>query len=38
MNKFTYTVVNAGIPVIQIELSVHIHVKCVIRLTLISAI
>jgi len=30
MNNFTYTVLNADIPVIYIRVSIHIHVKCVI--------
>jgi len=31
MNNFMYTVLNADIPVIYIVMSVHIHVKFVIR-------
>jgi len=31
MNKFTYIVQNAVIPVIYVGVGVHIHVKCVIR-------
>ena len=31
MNNFMYTVMNADIPVMYIGVSVHMHVKCVIR-------
>jgi hypothetical protein len=31
MNSYTYTVLNADIAVINIGVSIHIHVKCVIR-------
>jgi len=31
MNNFTYTVMNADIPVIYVVVSVHIHVNFVIR-------
>jgi len=31
MNNFMHTVLNAEIPVIYIEVNVHIYVKCVVR-------
>ena len=31
MNNFMYTVLNAAIPVICVGMSVHIHVKCVLK-------
>jgi hypothetical protein len=37
MNNLTYTVPNPGIPLIYVGMSVHIHVKCVIGLSVISA-
>ena len=38
MNNFTYTVLDADIPVIYIGVSIHIHVKCVISLSVESAV
>ena len=31
MNNFTYTVLNAEVPVMYIGVSVHVQVKCVVR-------
>jgi hypothetical protein len=38
MNNFTYTVLNSRIPLIRVGMSVHIYVKCVIGLSVKSAI
>ena len=38
MNKFTYTVLNVNIPVVYVDLSVHIRVQCVRRYLLNNAI
>jgi len=38
MNNFMHTVMNADIPVIYRGVSNHIHVKCVIRLSVTGAV
>ena len=38
MNNFIYTVLNADIPVLYIGVSGHIHVNCVIRHSVNSAV
>jgi len=38
MNSFTFTVLNADIPVIHIVVGFHAHVKCVVRYSVKRAI
>jgi len=38
VSNFMYTVLNADIPVICTVMSIHIHVKCVIRHSVIIAV
>ena len=38
MKNFTYTAMNADIPVMYVGVSVHIHVNCVIRHSVNEAI